>query len=74
MMGQRILALSFVLCTILFHLNYSRKDSITMSGQALHEAGSLLDIAIVSVAYGTLYTEIFGEIVLLIVQRPKIKG
>jgi len=65
MTDERILALSFVLCTILFHLNYSRKDSITMSGEALHEPYFLVEIAIVSVAYATLYTVIFGKIVLL---------
>ena len=36
-----------------------------MSGEALHEPYFLVEIAIVSVAYATLYTVIFGKIVLL---------
>jgi hypothetical protein len=64
MTDQRILALSCVLCTILFHLNHFQKDPIIASGQALDGPCSLVEIAIVSVAYATLYTVIFGEIVL----------
>lgn len=65
MTDQRILALSFVLCILLFHRSHSQKDLITPSKQALNASCSLVDIAILSVAYGTLDSVIFGEIVLL---------
>lgn len=64
MTDQRILALSFVLCTILFHLNHSPKDPITASGQALYGPCSLVEIAIASAGYATLYIVNFGEIIL----------
>jgi hypothetical protein len=64
MTDQRILALSFVLCTILFHLNHSQKDPITASGQTLHEPYFLVEIALGPAGYATLNTVIFGEIIL----------
>jgi hypothetical protein len=65
MTDQMILALSFLLCTILVPPNHSQKHRITSSGQALNEPCSVAEIAIVSVAYATLNTVNFGEIVLL---------